>query len=74
MKIKSKGFNHKDIQSEGACLDPEERHRMISEAAYFMAESRGFCGDAAVKDWLEAEAAINRICSPQKPSNELIVL
>lgn len=47
---------------------------MISEAAYFMAESRGFCGYTAVEDWLEAEAAINQMYPPQKPTSELMVL
>jgi Protein of unknown function (DUF2934) len=74
MKIKSKGLDDKGIQSEGPCLDPEERHRMIAEAAYFMAESRGFCGDVAVKDWLDAEAEIDRIYRSQKSSTEVLVL
>lgn len=38
---------------------PEERERMIAEAAYFMAEKRNFSGDA-VADWLEAEAKIDQ--------------
>jgi len=29
----------------------EERHRMICERAYFLAEQRGFRGDAALDDW-----------------------
>lgn len=39
-------------------VDPELRHRMIAEAAYFMAERRGFSGGDPVQDWLEAEAEI----------------
>lgn len=39
-------------------IDPELRHRMIAEAAYFMAEQRGFNGGDPVQDWLEAEAGI----------------
>ncbi len=31
-------------------IDPELRHRMIAEAAYFMAEHRGFCGGDPVQD------------------------
>jgi hypothetical protein len=32
-----------------------EWHRMISEAAYFFAEKRGFEPGLALRDWLEAE-------------------
>lgn len=38
---------------------PEERERMIAEAAYFIAVKRNFSGDA-VADWLEAEAEIDQ--------------
>ena len=38
---------------------PEERHRMICERAYFLAEQRGFRGDAALDDWLQAEAMVD---------------
>lgn len=35
---------------------PEERrHRRIAEAAYFIAEKRGFQGDLRLEDWLQAE-------------------
>lgn len=37
-----------------------ERHRMISEAAYFRAERRGFAPGSDVDDWLAAEADIDR--------------
>ena len=33
-------------------------HRMISEAAYFLAEKRGFAVGHAVEDWLAAEEAV----------------
>lgn len=36
-----------------------ERHRMISEAAYFNAEKRGFHDGDATLDWLEAEKNID---------------
>ncbi len=38
----------------------EERFRMISEAAYFRAERRGFDGNHAIEDWIEAEEEIDR--------------
>jgi hypothetical protein len=40
-------------------LSPEERHRLIAEAAYFRASQRGFRGGAEVEDWLAAEAEID---------------
>jgi hypothetical protein len=44
-------------QAEGG-LEQEERHRMITEAAYLIAEQRGFQGDMALDDWLQAEAEV----------------
>lgn len=38
--------------------DPEQRYFMISEAAYYRAECRGFQGGDPVADWLGAEAEI----------------
>ncbi len=39
----------------------EERHRLISEAAYLRAERRGFLPGAELEDWLEAEAEIDKM-------------
>lgn len=38
----------------------EERHRMIAETAYFMAQERGFHGGDPVSDWIEAECRVDR--------------
>jgi len=38
---------------------PEERQRMIAEAAYLIAERRGLQGDRALDDWLQAEAEVD---------------
>jgi Protein of unknown function (DUF2934) len=35
-----------------------EWHRMISEAAYFLAEKRGFEPGLALSDWLAAELQV----------------
>jgi hypothetical protein len=40
-------------------ISPEERQRMIEEAAYLRAEQRGFCGGNEMQDWLDAESEIN---------------
>lgn len=41
-------------------IAPEERHRMISETAYFLAQERGFHGGDPVSDWIEAERRVDR--------------
>ena len=40
---------------------PDERHRLIAEAAYLIAEERNFYGDLAFDDWLQAEAEIDAL-------------
>lgn len=42
-------------------ITSEERQRMIAEAAYYIAEKRGFQGGNCDQDWLEAAAQIDRI-------------
>lgn len=42
-------------------LTPEERQRYVAEAAYFIAERRGFAAGADVEDWLQAEAEIDQM-------------
>jgi Protein of unknown function (DUF2934) len=37
----------------------EERWRMIAEAAYYIAQQRGFAGGDATADWLAAESAVD---------------
>jgi Protein of unknown function (DUF2934) len=40
-------------------LAAAERHRRISERAYFRAAARGFIGDLQIEDWLVAEREID---------------
>lgn len=40
-------------------LSPQQRHHMIDEAAYLLAERRGFTPGSETEDWLAAEAAID---------------
>lgn len=42
-------------------ITPEQRYRMISDAAFFRAERRGFVGGDAAQDWHDAEAEIDMI-------------
>lgn len=44
-------------------IEPERRHAMISDAAYFLAEQRDFCPGHEVEDWLAAEREIDRFTS-----------
>jgi hypothetical protein len=41
-----------------------EWHRMIAEAAYYLAQKRGFAGENALNDWLAAEQEIRHVLSP----------
>ncbi|MCB1596537.1 MAG: DUF2934 domain-containing protein [Gammaproteobacteria bacterium] len=43
------------------CISPEERFQMISEAAYFRAEQRGFLVGDDLADWLAAEAEVDAL-------------
>ncbi len=38
-----------------------EWHRMISEAAYFLAEKRGFEAGRALDDWMQAELQMKEV-------------
>ncbi len=42
-----------------ASVSPEQRRRMIAEAAYYRALQRGFVGGSSEDDWLRAEREIN---------------
>jgi len=46
----------------------DERHRVISEAAYFIAESRGFAPGHEFSDWLAAETEVNRVSGLIEPA------
>jgi hypothetical protein len=48
-------------------VPPEERDRMIAEAAYFRAEQRGFAPGAELDDWLEAEIEVAHLLGGEKP-------
>jgi hypothetical protein len=41
-------------------FDEERHHLTIEEAAYFIAEHRGFCEGFELDDWLAAEAEVNQ--------------
>lgn len=43
----------------GAEITPEQRQRLIAEAAYLRAEARGFAPGDPLHDWLAAEQEID---------------
>ena len=46
-------------RATAAFLEPEKRCAMIAEAAYYLAECRGFASGHEQEDWLAAEAEID---------------
>jgi len=42
-------------------VTPEQRRRMIEEAAYFIAEHRGFSQGDCDDDWIRAESEIDQM-------------
>ena len=58
---KSKPAAHQQDTGDGL-----DREGMISVAAYFHAEHRGFGGGDALADWLAAEAEINAMLNSRK--------
>ena len=56
---------------EGAhdAVDPDLRHRMISEAAYYLYAQRSYEDGFDLDDWLQAEAQIDHIITnPARPA------
>lgn len=47
-------------------VDPAERQRMIAEAAYYIAEKRGFAAGNHDADWAEAERQIDELIAKKK--------
>ena len=44
-------------------ISPEQRRQMIAEAAYYLAEQRGFNGGNPELDWFRAEQQIENLLS-----------
>ena len=56
---------------EGAhdTLDPDLRHRMISEAAYHLYAQRGYTEGYDLDDWLQAEAQVDHTTLSPAPGD-----
>ena len=44
-------------------VSADQRHAMIAERAYLLAEQRGFQGGDPVQDWLEGEKTVDALLS-----------
>ena len=51
-------------------IDPDMRHRMISEAAYHLYAERGYVDGYEVDDWQQAEAAVDHLLVKRKSAPE----
>ncbi len=54
-------------QSDTALFSAEDRRLMVAEAAYYLAERRGFQDGACMSDWLQAEIDIERMLEAPTP-------
>lgn len=50
-------------------LDPDLRHRLISEAAFRRSAERGFSSDYDDEDWRDAEAEVDHVVV-ERPTDE----
>lgn len=48
-------------QSDTKIFSAEDRRYMVAEAAYYLAERRGFQGGECMTDWLQAEIDVERM-------------
>lgn len=50
-----------ESSSAAQTITPEQRYRMVAEAAYHHAEKRGFVGGDPLNDWLLAEMEVDKM-------------
>ena len=61
-ETKAKPVSKNATKGNGASpITPEQRYRMICDAAYFRAERRGFIGGNSAEDWTAAESEIDSL-------------
>jgi hypothetical protein len=72
--VKSGGIKmkHASAMEAGTEVTQEERHHLISEAAYYRAEHRSFSPGYELEDWLNAEAEIERMLVKSSPENPIL--
>jgi hypothetical protein len=57
-------------EARTAKSDAEERHRRISQAAYYRSQQRGFTAGQEQDDWLQAEQDVDRGTPTDKKPEE----
>lgn len=57
----------------GSDVTAEQQRRMIAEAAYFLAQRRGFQGGNPVEDWLAAEAEVARTLASRQDAGPISI-
>ncbi len=62
---KKKAATAKSAPRKTGTLSPEERYRMVQDAAYFIAEKNGFQADS-MDYWIAAEAEITFLLSDEQ--------
>jgi len=53
------------VTAATTAVNPEERYKMIAEAAFLRAERRGFVDGDDLRDWLDAEREIDQMLETQ---------
>ncbi|TFG87763.1 MAG: DUF2934 domain-containing protein [Chromatiales bacterium] len=66
---RAEGLPREPVADSPAC-GGEDRCRMIAEAAYYRAESRGFEGGSDLDDWLAAEMDIDQFLGVVAPIDD----
>ncbi|MGD8566931.1 MAG: DUF2934 domain-containing protein [Gammaproteobacteria bacterium] len=59
------GSSKSPTKASGKFVTPEQRQQMIAEAAYFIAEHRGFESGDSEADWYYAENQIDQMLTNQ---------
>ena len=59
-RLRKSGSRNDGETKHALRLSPEKRKRLVAEAAYFIAERRGFAAGREFDDWLQAEAEVSR--------------
>lgn len=59
-KIRTSKSSTKQAQTAPDVISSQQRQQMINEAAYYLAQRRGFISGNPVDDWLAAEAEVDQ--------------
>ena len=63
----AKASGRREIPLHEKARAGEDRYRLIAEAAYFRAESRGFVPGSELQDWLAAEIEVDELLAESHP-------